>query len=384
MGDRQMSSGFSRGPRGRRVLKLELWPDLDRLAWKAAGQRGGILDPRGLASAWTPATRNNAIQAYGRWLSFLGERGCLSVLAAPADRVTETCMNEYIADLQQRSASTTVVTYIAFLGCALRAMAPDDDWVWLSGIIAGLKKISTPVRDKRPHLQPSDELVAFGCELMDVAESASAVTTWQQSTQYRDGMMIALIAACPLRRSNFCSIEIGRQLVSVGGTYRLTFDRTETKNKKAIAFLIPAELEPYLTRYLAHYRPWLLRQTSHRNPAHPFNEPGARLWVSKTGSAMSAEVFYKGLLRRTTERFGHHINPHLFRDCAATTIAVDAPEHVHITAGLLGHSSLRTSERYYNHANSVEATHRLQAEVRLMRQRARRRRGKTRPIHSEA
>jgi DNA invertase Pin-like site-specific DNA recombinase len=32
----------------------------------------------------------------------------------------------------------------------------------------------------------------------------------------------------------------------------------------------------------------------------------------------------------------------------------------------------------------MEATHRLQAEVRLVRQRARRRRGKTRPNHSEA
>ena len=40
---------------------------------------------------------------------------------------------------------------------------------------------------------------------------------------------------------------------------------------------------------------------------------------------MSEEVFYKGLRKRTTARFGHTVNPHLFRDCAATSIAIEDP-----------------------------------------------------------
>jgi integrase/recombinase XerD len=55
------------------------------------------------------------------------------------------------------------------------------------------------------------------------------------------------------------------------------------------------------------------------------------------------------------------INPHLFRDCAATTIAIHDPEHVQIIAAILGHSSMTTSERHYIQASSLEAGRRYHA-----------------------
>ena len=127
---------------------------------------------------------------------------------------------------------------------------------------------------------------------------------------------------------------------------------------------------PALERYLSHYRPWLLRCTGHRNGAYPFRQPGQRLWVSKTGSAMSEEAFYKGLRQRTTARFGHTVNPHLFRDCVATSIAIEDPEHVAIARNLLGHSTLQTSERHYTHTHSLEASRRYQGRVLALRRQA--------------
>jgi integrase len=64
------------------------------------------------------------------------------------------------------------------------------------------------------------------------------------------------------------------------------------------------------------------------------------------------------------------MNPHLFRDCAATTIALNDPEHVLITRDLLGHTTLRTAERYYNLARSVEAARAHQKLIRSLRRRA--------------
>jgi integrase len=49
------------------------------------------------------------------------------------------------------------------------------------------------------------------------------------------------------------------------------------------------------------------------------------------------------------------VNMHLFRDCAATSIALRDAEHVRIAAGVLGHRSFSTTERHYNLARSVEA-----------------------------
>ncbi len=54
--------------------------------------------------------------------------------------------------------------------------------------------------------------------------------------------------------------------------------------------------------------------------------------------------------RHTRERFGFPVNPHRFRDCAATSIAIEAPEHVGIILPVLGHARATTGERYYNQA----------------------------------
>jgi integrase len=49
------------------------------------------------------------------------------------------------------------------------------------------------------------------------------------------------------------------------------------------------------------------------------------------------------------------MNPHLFRDAAATTLAIHDPQHVRIAAPLLGHRTFATTERYYQQATAMEA-----------------------------
>ena len=69
---------------------------------------------------------------------------------------------------------------------------------------------------------------------------------------------------------------------------------------------------------------------------------------------------------------GVRVTPHLFRDCLATTVATVDPEHVQITMSLLGHSSPVIAERFYNHANSLEAGRAHQANIGRLRQDLRR------------
>ena len=59
--------------------------------------------------------------------------------------------------------------------------------------------------------------------------------------------------------------------------------------------------------------------------------------------------------------------PHLFRDCAATTVATADPEHVGMIASLLGHTNGRTSEAYYNQAKCIEAARASYANIRQLR-----------------
>jgi len=59
--------------------------------------------------------------------------------------------------------------------------------------------------------------------------------------------------------------------------------------------------------------------------------------------------------QRTRAAFGRAVNPHLFRDCAATSLALEDPAHVRIAAQVLGHGSFRTTERHYNLAQGQRA-----------------------------
>jgi len=61
------------------------------------------------------------------------------------------------------------------------------------------------------------------------------------------------------------------------------------------------------------------------------------------------------------------INPHFFRDIVATTVAHIDPEHVRISAQLLGHRIFATTERYYLRANMVAANRRRQAVILRLR-----------------
>src|SRR5579863_9283425 len=74
--------------------------------------------------------------------------------------------------------------------------------------------------------------------------------------------------------------------------------------------------------------------------------------------------------RRTRAEFGIELNPHGFRDCAATYIAIYDPEHVQIVAAILGHSALETSQKYYDLSGTVEAGRRYHGVIKPIRNRA--------------
>jgi hypothetical protein len=87
------------------------------------------------------------------------------------------------------------------------------------------------------------------------------------------------------------------------------------------------------------------------------------LWLSMYGPPMNDNAIYIRIVARTRQGLGQAINPHLFRDCAATSIAIDDPAHVGIASRLLGHRTRSTTERYYNQARSVEASRLMQKSL---------------------
>jgi len=357
----------------RHCLKIGAWPAQDRQAWEAALQEGDIFEPAGTAVRWKPRTRNKVAVAYGRWLTWLDRVDRLDQTARPADRVTPENVDSYIAGLQEAGNSPyTVLGRIRDLVNAMKAMAPGQDWAWLQRVARKLRWRVKPVRNKKMRVVPSYDLWRFGFELMAEAEGPDGGSRLARAGRYRGGLVISLLAARQLRRRNSGSIEIGHHLVKEGERYSLRFDGAETKTGTAIDNLVPAALNPYLERYLSYHRPFLAQRTGRwKNRLPDLPPPGKHLWVSNYASAMSEGAIYEQVRNLTRAKFGRALGTHMFRDCAATSVAIEDPEHVFIVPSLLGHSSLQTSQQYYEHAQSNRAISRFQQFILAKRKQGR-------------
>lgn len=160
-----------------------------------------------------------------------------------------------------------------------------------------------------------------------------------------------MLALVPLRRGNLASLTLGATLIQVGEGWQVAIPAEASKNHDPLDFPWPEVLNAALRTYLEVHRPQLSGQV-HRWTA----AIGGRLWVSSHGSPLTEMAIYDVIRKRTAAAFGEPINPHLFRDEAATAMAIHDPSHVRVAAPLLGHRCLTTTERYYQQAQSVEAS----------------------------
>jgi integrase len=77
-------------------------------------------------------------------------------------------------------------------------------------------------------------------------------------------------------------------------------------------------------------------------------------------------------MKRTADAWGQPVCLPRFRDALATSVAIDDPDHVRMAATLLGHASLRTTQRYYDHSRMLAAGRRYQDRITRLRGRLRR------------
>ncbi len=81
-------------------------------------------------------------------------------------------------------------------------------------------------------------------------------------------------------------------------------------------------------------------------------------------------AMYSRITKLTREEFGVAINPHLFRDCCATSIAIDDPENVWMAATILTHSSADVMNRHYNQAKMISASRMVTSTITELRERS--------------
>jgi integrase/recombinase XerD len=326
----------------RRGLTLAAWPAPDRIAWAAAIADGDIFDGRGAAAHWAETTRNAVIAAYGRWLGFIAAREPSVLSEHPVQRLTSDRLEHYLDHLAETAGTVGRWVYFVHLRDAIRIMFPGKLPQILSHLVHRLRRQSQP-RSMAARVVTTQRLTVLSKDLMRKAAGSEGEIT--DIVAYRDGLMIALLARRPVRLRTFSLIRARTHLCLVGDEWRMIFEGQETKSGRPFEASVPEWIVPFLERYLREVRPMFLNATQHD-----------RLWASTKGGPLTNNAISRIITERTRAAFGRPVNPHLFRACAATTIAILDPGRIGIARDLLGHASLATTHAHYNKARSIEAS----------------------------
>jgi len=321
---------------------LPHWPEGDRGLWFDGVQPCHDLDVPSHGQRLTPASLASIERFYGRYLTFLDQIDELDETATPDARVTPSRLAKYLRHLQELGyAAQTRKLAISGLRSALRIMIPDADtaWFWRPSGVPLHAWLSGP--RKTFDVPRSAELYQWGLDLMRDAEHP---TSRRGLAVFRDGLMIALLAARPVRRRTLANLRIGQHLIPHDGGWRLVLAPGDMKNRRALEVDLPQTLRPWIDRYLSEIRPRLLNG----------NESDA-LWIATHGRPMALTAVGLMIRARAKRRFGHEFGPHRFRHALGTTMPAADPTSPGLAATILAVGAGMVEAHYNRAGNHVAA-----------------------------
>jgi integrase len=341
-----------------RVSKLQLafanWPDEDRRRWDEAFRPGDLFDENRRGAHLSPATRNALRASYAQYLRFVAENYPELLRKPPELRIDRTKLTEYVGLLRRTNRDVSIVTILHHLRLTLRLICPNEDWSWLLTVIKRIAA-SAPRSAKRYGLVSSDQLYMLGLELIDKAVALSDGQRKVSKTfalQYRDGLLIAVLAATGMRRRTVTALRIGKHLVKSGELCTLEIPAEDMKGKRPLEPYVSRELSARIELYLQRFRGRLPGAASHRG-----------LWPSNKAGPMIGNAIYDAVYKRTKQAFGFGVNLHRFRHASGNLWSIEDPANVRGVKDFLGHTSFETTEGHYLMSQSRVAGRTLEAAV---------------------
>jgi len=327
---------------------IELWPAADQALWaKACAPQSLFEDDGGELSKMAATSRAKYAQGWGRFLVYLARHDPHALDLAPAERCANARLQAYVDHLRSSGNSDgTIVNRLCEISVVVTAIDPTFDPRTINRYISTLRSKAIPVRSKG-HIRPANELVDLGARLMAGARDSINL---DEALAFRDGLIIAFLALHPVRRRNLVNFKLGKNLIRQRDGFMVTFAGSETKNGAPYEVPLAEVLVDAMKQYIEIWRPALIARKGRWKRA-----VGEAIWISADGSPLSPEGISGRIELRTRKAFGKSINPHAFRDAAATTLVIADPARVRTAAPLLGHRSLATTEKHYIQATGLQA-----------------------------
>jgi integrase len=346
-------------PRGHKItLSFSDWPAEDQQRWEAAFKSSDRFDERSYGAHLAPTTRKARRDSYGRFLGFISAVHSERLIAQPQARIDRSTVAEYVTWRRQSGEVMSLAVDLGHFRDALKLICPDNDWSWLLNIIKRMA-VTAPQRAGKYHLVTSDTLYLLGSELIDravVDADAAGRIAKTHAIQYRDGLVIALLALIPLRSRTLTALCIGQHLVKNGDAWALNIPARDTKTRRALDFPVSQELSARIDLYLERFRSHIPGADKHTG-----------LWPSNKRRPMCANAIYLAVRERTKTALGFGVNLHRFRHAAGSFWSSQDPVNVRGVKDLLGQASFGTTEKHYIMAQSRLAGRALAAAINAAR-----------------
>lgn len=162
--------------------------------------------------------------------------------------------------------------------------------------------------------------------------------TVRQAQEMQSALLLAILLFLPARIKNVAAMDLEEHFVrptQKGGAWLVHFDRHEVKNKTAIDGRLNARLSAMLTRYVAVFRPVLLKS------------PTSKLFTGQNGTEKGAKSLSKQFFKLIKGALGLEVNAHLMRHFAGRTYLKANPGHYEAVRQMLGHKNIETTIRFY-------------------------------------
>lgn len=340
-------------------LKLQDWPTRDRKLWLAAREPGDFFEDAGLAAGWRPATVVNVESHYGTFLWWLQSVGRLDADAEPLGRASAVNIQDFIDAYRVDHAASSAAAIVHVIADFVRVTSLDTEVPWIMRLARRMKGKAKPLKPVAQRRSPLIYLIRAGEAFMERGRRTVIDDPAWGALLFRDGLMIAMQIALPLRRRNLALLRLGVSLIREETHYRVQFHGNEMKNGQDFQGHYPDSLTETIDFYVETARP-ILR-------AGVLSPDDGSFWLGRRGAPMKG-VSISLRLRTLTERHvGIPFPAHSFRHSAATDIALLDPRHVGIIKSVLGHASPLSAD-YYNLASGFEAASRYQTLLAELRQ----------------
>ncbi len=341
-------------------MPMAEWPASDQAAWARDLLPVHPFDDEGphYATTLRPESIAKTQKGYGRWLRFLDDNGWLDGSVQAIARVTRTRLAAYFRHLHAvGNRDYTIIGRFQELAMALRILTPGEDVSWVRRPWGETIYSMLPKR-KRDVLVPCARvLFHWGLEMMDDALSESRDWTWRSN--YRDGLLIAMLAARGRRRRSMQLLRPGKELLHYEEGFWVELQPGQSKGKKSDRFSLPDTLTPYIQIYLHEVRPGLLDGALHET-----------LWITQRGEPLSAKAITNRIIKLSRKRFGQSFGPHRFRHAIGTLSALEASDIPELASAVLNISPAVADGHYIVQPEQIAASL-LYAEIVQARRRGR-------------